>query len=179
MTYKRILVPVDGSPTSSAGLREAIRLARGQGAALRLVHVADQHYVAVMGVESAAAIEELMAGVTQAGRQVLRNAERVVRKAGLEPSAVLLQTLTGPAAEAIVRQAKKWGAELIVIGTHGRRGARRLLMGSDAEQIVRASTVPVLLVRSPGRVRKPAPAPARSDWPASIAVRTARGAPPS
>jgi nucleotide-binding universal stress UspA family protein len=179
MTYKRILVPVDGSPTSNAGLREAIRLARGQGAALRLVHVADQHYVAMMGVESATAIEELMAGVTQAGRRILRNAERTVHKAGLEPSAVLLETLTGPAADAIVRQAKKWGADLIVIGTHGRRGARRLLMGSDAEQIVRTSPVPVLLVRSPGRIRKPAAAPARSDWPASIAVRTASGAPPS
>ena len=67
MTYKRILVPVDGSPTSNAGLREAIRLAQGEGATLRLVHVADQHYVAVMGVESARGIERLMAGVTQAG----------------------------------------------------------------------------------------------------------------
>ena len=179
MTYKRILVPVDGSPTSNAGLREAIRLARGEGAALRLVHVADQHYVAMMGVDSAAAIEDLIAGVTQAGRRILRNAERLVRKAGLEPSTVLLETLTGPAADLIVRQAKKWGADLIVIGTHGRRGARRLLMGSDAEQIVRTSPVPVLLVRSPGRIRKPAAAPARSDWPASIAVRTASGAPPS
>lgn len=179
MTYKRILVPVDGSPTSNAGLREAIRLARGEAAALRLVHVADQHYVAMMGVASASAIEGLIAGVTQAGRQVLRNAERMARKAGLEPSAVLLETLTGPAADPIVRQAKKWGADLIVIGTHGRRGARRLLMGSDAEQIVRTSPVPVLLVRSPGRTHKPAAAPARSDWPASIAVRTASGAPPS
>ena len=179
MTYKRILVPVDGSPTSNAGLREAIRLARGEGAALRLVHVADQHYVAMVGVDSATAIQELIAGVVQAGRQILRKAERMVRKAGLEPSAVLLETLTGPAADAIVRQAKKWGADLIVIGTHGRRGARRLLMGSDAEQIVRTSSVPVLLVRSPGHVRKPAAAPARSDWPAGSAVRTARGAAPS
>ena len=179
MTYKRILVPVDGSPTSNAGLREAIRLARGEGAALRLVHVADQHHVAMMGMDSATAIEELIAGVVQAGRQILRKAERMVRKEGLEPSAVLLETLTGPAADAIVRQAKKWGADLIVIGTHGRRGARRLLMGSDAEQIVRTSSVPVLLVRSPGRTRKPAAAPARSDWPAGSAVHTASGAAPS
>ena len=179
MTYKRILVPVDGSPTSNAGLREAIRLARGEGAALRLVHVADQHHVAMMGMDSATAIEELIAGVVQAGRQILRKAERMVRKEGLEPSAVLLETLTGPAADAIVRQAKKWGADLIVIGTHGRRGARRLLMGSDAEQIVRTSSVPVLLVRAPGRTRKPAAAPARSDWPAGSAVRTASGAAPS
>jgi nucleotide-binding universal stress UspA family protein len=160
MTYKRILVPVDGSPTSNAGLREAIRLAQGQGASLQLVHVADQHYIAMMGLESATAIDDLFAGVVKAGRGILRNAERLVRKAGLEPSAVLLETLTGPAADPIVRQAKKWGADLIVIGTHGRRGVRRLLMGSDAEQILRTSPVPVLLVRAPERPRKPAAAPA-------------------
>jgi nucleotide-binding universal stress UspA family protein len=149
MTYKRILVPVDGSATSNAGLREAIRLAQAQGASLQLVHVADQHYVAMMGLEPSIGIEEIMASVTKAGRQTLRRATAVVRKAGLAPSAVLLETLTGPAADPIVRQAKKWGADLIVIGTHGRRGVRRLLMGSDAEQVVRTSPVPVLLVRSP------------------------------
>jgi len=162
MTYRRILVPVDGSPTSNAGLREAIRLAKGQETALQLVHVADQHFIAAMGMETASAIDELIAGVTQAGHRILRKAERTVRREGLEPSTVLLETLTGPAADPIVRQAKKWAADLIVIGTHGRRGVRRLLMGSDAEQIVRTSPVPVLLVRAPGhevasRAAKPRP----------------------
>jgi nucleotide-binding universal stress UspA family protein len=161
MTYQRILVPVDGSPTSNAGLREAIRLAKGQGASLQLVHVADQHYLTMVGIEGASAIDELMASVTQAGKRILRNAERVVRKEGLEPSSVLLETLTGPAADPIVRQARKWGAHLIVIGTHGRRGVRRLLMGSDAEQIVRNSLVPVLLVRAPGPELAPRAAKAR------------------
>jgi nucleotide-binding universal stress UspA family protein len=156
MSYKRILVPVDGSPTSNAGLREAIRLAKAQGASLQLVHVADQHYIAMMGLESATAMDELIASVTQAGKRVLRTAERFVRREGVDASAVLLETLTGPAADPIVRQAKKWSADLIVIGTHGRRGVRRLLMGSDAEQIVRTSPVPVLLVRAPGREAKAA-----------------------
>jgi nucleotide-binding universal stress UspA family protein len=48
----------------------------------------------------------------------------------------------------VVDEAKRWGAELIVIGTHGRRGVGRMLMGSDAEQILRLSPVPVLLVRA-------------------------------
>jgi nucleotide-binding universal stress UspA family protein len=47
------------------------------------------------------------------------------------------------------RHAKSWGAELIVIGTHGRRGVGRILLGSDAEQTVRIAPVPVLLVRAP------------------------------
>ena len=156
MSYKRILVPVDGSPTSNAGLREAIALARGQGANLQLVHVADQHYVTLMGLETATALDDLMASVTQAGKRVLRNAERLARREGVDPSTVLLETLTGPAADPIVRQAQKWKADLIVIGTHGRRGVRRLLMGSDAEQIVRTSPVPVLLVRAPARESKAA-----------------------
>jgi nucleotide-binding universal stress UspA family protein len=66
-------------------------------------------------------------------------------------SSVLLESAAGPAADAIVRQARKWKADVIVLGTHGRRGVRRMLMGSDAEQVVRSSPVPVMLVRSPGR----------------------------
>ena len=151
MAYKRILVPVDGSPTSKAGLREAISLAKAQqGARLQLVHVADQHYIGMMGLEAASAIDDLMESTKRVGRSILRNAEASARKAGVEASAVLLETLTGPAADPIVRQAKKWGADLIVLGTHGRRGVRRLLMGSDAEQIVRNAPVPVLLVRKAG-----------------------------
>jgi len=161
MTYKRILVPVDGSSTSNAGLREAIRLAQGQGAELQLVHVADQHFITMMGMENATAVDDLLAGVLKAGKRILHNAEQLVRKADLESTSVLLETLTGPAADPIVRQAKKWHADLIVIGTHGRRGVRRLLMGSDAEQILRTSPVPVLLVRSPEPVRKTAATPER------------------
>ena len=155
MGYKRILVPVDGSPTANKGLHEAIELAKAQGASIRLVHVADEHSIAMMGIEYAAGIDELMRSVSASGRNILRTAERAVRRAGLEPSAVMLETLTGPVADPIVSEAKKWRADLIVIGTHGRRGVRRLVMGSDAEQIVRLSPVPVLLVRATQPAEKP------------------------
>jgi len=56
--------------------------------------------------------------------------------------------------EAVIQQTKEWGADLIVIGTHGRRGANRLLLGSDAEQIMRLAPVPVLLVRTPEATAK-------------------------
>jgi len=148
MTYRRILVPVDGSRASNLGLREAIRLAKGQRARLQLVHVADQHYVLMSGMEVGVRIDELMESIEQAGRRVLRDAEAVVKRNRLSCSSVLLETMTGPAADPIVRQARKWRADLIVIGTHGRRGLKRVVMGSDAEQIVRTSPVPVMLVRS-------------------------------
>ena len=148
MTYKRILVPVDGSPTSNRGLREAVRLAKGQRASLQLVHVVDHHYVLMSGAEIGVQMDELIRSLEQGGRQILRKAEAFVKQQGLKCSTALLETFTGPAADPIVRQAKKWRADLIVIGTHGRRGVKRLVMGSDAEQIVRTSPMPVMLVRS-------------------------------
>jgi nucleotide-binding universal stress UspA family protein len=171
MGYKRILVPVDGSTTSNDGLREAIHLAKAQGASLRLVHVADEHFIAMMGLDYATRVDDLMHGVTAAGRRILRNAESLVRRAGVAATTVMLETLTGPVADPIVREAKKWPADLIVIGTHGRRGVRRLVLGSDAEQIVRLSPVPVLLVRSPERVRKPAATTKPVRKPAGAAQR--------
>jgi nucleotide-binding universal stress UspA family protein len=151
MAYRKILVPVDGSATSNAGLREAIDLAKGQDASLHLVHVLDYHYLAMSGLEAGAYIDDLIASLTQSGRRILKRAEEVARKSGVTASVALLESPGGPAADAIVRQAKKVKADLIVIGTHGRRGVRRMLMGSDAEQVVRNSPVPVMLVRSPGR----------------------------
>jgi nucleotide-binding universal stress UspA family protein len=151
VTYKRILVPVDGSPTAAAGLREAIRLAKGQGATLQLVHVVDQHSVVMMGMETTVYMDEVLKGMVSSGRNILRRAQGLADKAGVKATSVLLESLTGPAADLIVSQAKKARADLIVIGTHGRRGVRRLVMGSDAEQVVRTSPVPVLLVRAAGK----------------------------
>ena len=151
MTYKRILVPVDGSHASNRGLREAIRLAKAKNASLGLVHVVDEHLVLVSGAEVYGYTANLIPDLRKWGRQVLRNAETLVRRHGLKCTTVLLESQTSPVADLIIRQAKKSGADLIIIGTHGRRGVRRLVMGSDAEQIVRTAPVPVMLVRAAGR----------------------------
>lgn len=146
MSYRRILVPLDGSRTSQLGLREAIGLARNQGARLLLVHVVDAHYL-VSGGEAGIYLKDLMPSLKQRGRRILDKAEALVNRQGVKSSSALVEALTGPVADPILRQAKKWRADLIVMGTHGRRGLKRLVLGSDAEQIVRTSTVPVLLVR--------------------------------
>jgi nucleotide-binding universal stress UspA family protein len=143
MAYKRIVVPVDGSPTSGLGLREAIAFAKTQGARLQLVHVVDIHNSLMAGAN----VTDLVQALTQRGRRILGKAAELARKAGLACDSLLLETITGPAAEPILGQAKKSRVDLIVMGTHGRRGLKRLVMGSDAEQIVRNATVPVLLVR--------------------------------
>lgn len=149
MTYKRILVPVDGSRTSQLGLKEAIRLAKGQKASLVLVHVVDEHVVIMASMEAASYLEDLRPSLMKSGRRILERAVETVRKAGVACQSVLLETMVAPAADLIVRQAKKSRADLIVIGTHGRRGIRRVVMGSDAEQVVRTSPIPVMLVRAP------------------------------
>jgi nucleotide-binding universal stress UspA family protein len=114
MTYKRILVPVDGSKTSNQGLREAIRLARGQHAKLQLVHVVDQHYALMSAPEAASQIGAVIRALKQGGRRILRNAEALVKRHRLSCSCVMLETMTGPAADPIVRHAKKTRADLIV-----------------------------------------------------------------
>jgi nucleotide-binding universal stress UspA family protein len=149
MAYRRILVPIDGSPTSGRGLREAIGFAKGQKARLQLVHVVDVHNAMLAGLASGDAVTDLAAALNERGRRLLESAAALARKSGLACETVLLESLTGPVASPIVRQARKWHADLIVIGTHGRRGLKRLVMGSDAEQIVRNAPAPVMLVRRP------------------------------
>ena len=147
--YERILVPVDGSATSVSGLEEAIKLAKALGSRLRLIHIVDElviNYSVVGG--SGLYSGDLIEGLREGGKKALADAEALVRRSGLEPEAILLETIGGPSARLIVAQAKEWPADLIVMGTHGRRGIRRLALGSDAEQVLRTSGVPVLLVRS-------------------------------
>jgi len=142
--YQRILVPIDGSATSDCGLDEAIRLAKLTGGRLRLVHVVDG-LVLSTGLEFATC--DVVDLLIEAGAEILSAARTKVESANVAVDTFLSHTLAERVCDVVVAQARQWKAELIVIGTHGRRGAKRLLIGSDAEQIVREAPVPVLLVR--------------------------------
>ena len=145
--FKRILVPVDGSKTSNLGLREAVRLATEDKARIRLVHVVDE-LVVTSSPDAAAFINaDLIDALRDGGRKTLAKAVASVQKLGIQPESVLIESMGVTAADKIIAEAKKWKADVIVLGTHGRRGLRRVLMGSDAEQIIRSTTVPVLLIR--------------------------------
>jgi nucleotide-binding universal stress UspA family protein len=145
--YRRILVPIDGSPTSTRGLTEAIRLAQDQHAALRLLHVLDE-LIVTPGAETVVYLDNTVDLLREAGEQILAKARTLVQQAGLEPESVILEIMGGRAADSVVAEANRWGADLIVLGTHGRRGVGRLVMGSDAEEVVRTTRIPVLLVRA-------------------------------
>jgi len=145
--YRRILVPIDGSGTAARGLREAIRLAKAQHAKIRLVHVVDE--TMMLGtIEVGLDPTPLLRALAKQGRALLQRAKRLAGKLGVSAEVALYESTAHRAAEAILREAAKWHADLIVMGTHGRRGVRRLVLGSDAEQVVREARVPVLLVRS-------------------------------
>ena len=147
--YQRILVPFDGSPTSVCGLDEAIRLAALTHASLRLVHMLDD-LLYVTGFETYAAYAgDVIPFMRDAGEKILQQGRARAEKAGVSVETLLLEGVAPRLSDLVADQVKAWKADLIVIGTHGRRGVGRLLLGSDAEQIVRAATVPVLLVRAP------------------------------
>ncbi|HUJ87794.1 MAG TPA: universal stress protein [Burkholderiales bacterium] len=148
--YKRILVPLDGSSTSKLGLKEALRLAQGGNASLCLLNVVDELFVTQAG-EGMIVADQIFEKLRASGRKVLAAGLALARKRGVRARTVLAETMTRPVADVIVRQARSWKADLIVLGTHGRRGVRRVVMGSDAEQVLRSAPVPVLMVRSKRR----------------------------
>jgi nucleotide-binding universal stress UspA family protein len=149
--YKRILVPTDGSDTSEAGLREAFKLAQEHpGTQLRVVHVVDELFT-VMPELYGTAYDAVTDSVRKAGASLLAHAEFLARENKVIVETQLIEAMGGAAGELVIKAAKEWPADLIVCGTHGRRGLRRIVMGSDAEYIVRHSSVPVLLIRKDGR----------------------------
>jgi nucleotide-binding universal stress UspA family protein len=145
--YTRILAAVDGSPTAEHALRHAIGLAKGLSATLRVVHVVDMG-VLPLGPELAIDIGAVTKARRAAGEKILAAARDICQTDGVQAETQLLETGT-PAehiAEALATEARAWPADLVVAGTHGRRGIQRLLLGSVAERIARMSPVPVLLI---------------------------------
>lgn len=147
--YQRILVPVDGSSTSARGLAEAIQLAKLTGGRLRVAHVIDElSFALTMDAYAGRAgnwLEELRGNAMK----LLEDARAKAAGEGVEADVVLLDSFKGTVHDQIIAAAQAWKTELIVIGTHGRRGIGRWVMGSSAEHVLRMSPVPVLLVRAP------------------------------
>jgi nucleotide-binding universal stress UspA family protein len=147
--YQNILVPTDGSETAGLGLHEAIQLARTLKARIRVLHVVNKTPFIAAGA-TPVVIDELISQLRSNGESVVHEATTAARAAGVEVDSRLIEALGDRAGEIILAEARDWPAHLIVCGTHGRRGLKRILMGSDAEYVVRHSPVPVLLVRARG-----------------------------
>ena len=145
--YQRILVPIDGSETSRRALQEAIKL--GDSAAqLRLVYVVEEIYSHATEGYDFIDYDALQKAARSTGERMLAQAAEKVQQSGKRAEVALIETNGQRIASVIEAEAKRWQADLIVIGTHGRSGLSRLLMGSVAEGVVRLASVPVLLIRA-------------------------------
>ncbi|WP_454751852.1 universal stress protein [Cupriavidus necator] len=146
--YQTILVAIDGSACADRALDEAIRLASLCEATLEIVHVVDNSYLKYdMGYGNLA---DLRPDLVEGGRKLLANAEARTHAGQVVCHTQLVDEILalGNIAMAIDAAAQRTHADLVVVGTHGRRGVRRLVMGSVAEGVVCRSKVPVLLVRA-------------------------------
>lgn len=142
--YKRILVPVDGSATSLKALDAALQMAREGAGRVRIVHVLDElAYLSGYGP-----VGDLLAVARDYGNKVLADALARAKASEVPAEALLLEVPGGRLGELVAREATSWGADLVVVGTHGRHGLGRVLLGSGAEQVLRLAPVPVLAVRS-------------------------------
>jgi nucleotide-binding universal stress UspA family protein len=145
--YSKILMAMDESELSRHALQQAIELAQSLSARLRVVHVIDMSWLPI-GPEIAIDTTALSAARRSAGITLIAVACETARLAGIELEADLIETETPVqyVAEAIAGEAARWGADLLVMGTHGRRGFQHLMLGSVAERTLRRSLVPVLLI---------------------------------
>ncbi|HET9822069.1 MAG TPA: universal stress protein [Burkholderiaceae bacterium] len=147
---RRILVPVDGSPTAQRGLEEALRLARPLDASVVLLHVVEV-YPMMMEMATAATWEAVTTDLRRHGQEVLDRAREAALAQQVACEAHLEDASAARVCDVITSQARAHDCDLIVMGTHGRRGLEHALIGSDAERVVRQSPVPVLLVPARGR----------------------------
>jgi nucleotide-binding universal stress UspA family protein len=144
--YSRILVPIDGSSTSTRGLDEALALAGRLGSTLHLLHVVDARLL-IAEMSALAPPQDLLEDWRASGDRLVADAVERGRALGLAVDGVVRCDPGLRVCDLIVEEARSCRAELIVMGTHGRRGLERLALGSDAELVLRESPVPVLLVR--------------------------------
>jgi nucleotide-binding universal stress UspA family protein len=146
--YKTILVPIDGSDTSARAFDTALQLARDNNAELRPVYVIDNPLVAYDAPGYDPSI--LRDAMCEEGKRVTDAAlakmhlEKVRGIARIDEVELSVDSI----ADRILKMATEMHADLVVMGTHGRRGFRRLVLGSVAERFVRIASCPVLLVPS-------------------------------
>jgi len=142
------MLAIDGSAISDLLLKEITKLTNGQKINLRIIHVIDNSFVNYGGPSFD--YLSVLALCREEGQKILDNAAKSLAShpsINVETSLLELKPLQGRVAEVIVHEAKEWPADLLILGTHGRRGFSHFFLGSVAENVIRIATTPVLLVR--------------------------------
>lgn len=146
--YSRLLVPIDGSATSRLALSEATTLAKLSQATIVLLHVIDELEHSHGFERPLVYFNEVRPRFLQNGQALLDGAKAELESQQVPVETVLIESQGVRVSELIAQHAMSVHADIVVMGTHGRRGVDRFLIGSDAEQVARIAPVPVMLVRS-------------------------------
>jgi nucleotide-binding universal stress UspA family protein len=146
--YKRILVATDGSTLSKKAVTSAIQLAATCGAeliALKVVPRYPQAYFEGSIPLAAEDVNRIEGQWTEAAKAALEAVQKTAKNKGVESKAVTVKS--DVVSDAIIATAKKHKADLIVMASHGRKGIKRLLLGSETQQVLTHSHIPVLVLR--------------------------------
>lgn len=151
--YKRIFVALDGSASARLALDEAVRIAAASGGAITCAYVVE-HKPKLVDVDAgfADASQEVEPSAAEAATLALDDAKGVLEQHSVQGTVRALDAYGEDVASVLMRTAAEADADLIVMGTSGRHGLRRLLVGSVAESLLRAADRPVLLVRHTEKV---------------------------
>lgn len=143
--FKHILVPVDGSETSSKAVVKAVGLAKAFGSVVTVLYVIDPYPFTGVGADFAYGQAQYLSAATAEANQALDEAKKVFEDAGVQVNTLLGE---GHAVhEGIGRVLSSVDADLIVMGSHGRRGLEKLMLGSVTQRVLGVVHVPVLVVR--------------------------------
>lgn len=147
--YKHILIATDGSELAAKGLEHGLALARPLGAKVTVLTVTEPLHSGAAQAAIAAGVRDPAASYDQAIDATMKErfAEIENKAGGFGVEVELMHEIDEYPAEAIVRSAKLLGCDLIVMSSHGRRGARRLILGSQTAEVVTSTTIPVLVIR--------------------------------
>ncbi|WP_404404300.1 universal stress protein [Pelagibacterium halotolerans] len=143
--YKHILIATDGSELADKGLQQGLSLAKAVGAKALIVSITDVWSSGMIAAASPATIADYEAAMNASVEQILKDAAVAAKDAGVPYETKHIQNRYP--ADAIVETAQDMGCDLIVMSSHGRRGIRKMLLGSQTSEVLASTTMPVLVVR--------------------------------
>ena len=143
--FKHILVPVDGSDTAMLAVDKAIGLAKAFGCPVTAIYVIDPYPFTGVGTDFAYGQSQYLSAATAEASEATRSAREQISAAGVTVDTRVIESHTPW--RGILETAAELGADLIVMGSHGRKGLEKLVLGSVAQRVLSHATLPVMVVR--------------------------------
>ncbi len=148
--FRNIIVPVDGSEPSNAAVTFALRMANEDHASVTFAHAIEVTKIIAMTSASSIGPSYAVDAARDAGKEILEEAKAQAKDASIDASTELVE---GDCVSSLLALAQAKKADLIVVGSHGRSGLSRALLGSVAEGILRRSPIPVLVTHAPKKAQ--------------------------